>query len=361
MKKYLLLTLLIPLAFLGCSKKEGNQAESPPNSDSGKSQVSPTSQGKKERKILYWVDSMHPWYKSDKPGKAPDCGMDLTPVYEEESGPETIPFSSKVSEMNTVHLSNEKQQLIGVTTEVVERKMLTREIHAAGRVAFDPDLMLAQNDYLIALKTSGGDLSSMQNNLVRATQMRLRVLGMSEGQILDLKKKGRPQTSLLVPEKGEAVWVFGSIFESDLPWVKVGTPAQVALPGSEETFDSQVESIDPMIDYMTRTGRVRLRIPNSQGNLRADMFVRLTLHAHGEEMLAIPNNAVLDTGTRQMTFVDKGEGRFEPREIKLGKRGSDYSEVLSGVSQGDKVVTNANFLLDSESRLKAAVSGMEGH
>jgi Cu(I)/Ag(I) efflux system membrane fusion protein len=239
--------------------------------------------------------------------------------------------------------------------------MLKREIHAAGRVALDPDLVLAQNEYLIALRTSGGDLASYQSSLIRASQMRLRALGMSEAQIQDLKRQRKAQMSLLVPQKGDTVWIFGSVFESDLPWVKVGTPVQVQLPGSSETYESHVESIDPMIDFMTRTGKVRLRLNNLQGELKGDMFVRLTLNAEGSEALTLPDNSILDTGSRQVVFVDKGEGKFEPRAVKLGKRGSGYTEVLSGVSQGEKVVTNANFLLDSESRLKAAISGMEGH
>ncbi len=314
-----------------------------------------TPSAKGEKKILYWVDPMHPWYKSDKPGKAPDCGMDLVPVYEEEGG-ETP--SSKLPGMGTVRLSAEKQQLIGITTEVVERRSLTREITASGRVAFEPDLLTAQREFLVALKTPGGDLSGMQGDLIRAAGMRLKLLGMSEAQIEELKRKGKPQMSLLLPQAGDSVWILGSVFESDLPWVKVGTPVQVTLPGSSETVSSQIESIDPMIDSMTRTGKVRLRVPNPSGALRGDMFVRLLLNAQGEEALVIPENSVLDTGRRQIAFVDKGEGRFEPRELKVGKRGSHFVEVLSGVSAGERVVTNGNFLLDSESRLKAAISGM---
>src|SRR4030095_8088478 len=125
-----------------------------------------------------------------------------------------------------------------------------------------------------------------------------------------------------------------------------------------ETVSDQVESIDPMIDSMTRTGKVRLRIPNPSGALRGDMCVRLLVNEQGKETLALPENSILDTEKRQIAFVDKGEGRFEPRELKLGKRGSHYVEVLSGISAGERVVTNGNFLLDSESRLKAAISGM---
>src|SRR5262245_25893237 len=191
--------------------------------------------------------------------------------------------------MGTVRLATEKQQLIGVTTETVEKRSLTREITASGRVAFDPDLLTAQREFLVALKTPGGDLSEMQGDLIRAAEMRLKLMGMSEAQIEELKRKGKPQTSLLLPKSGDSVWIIGSVFESDLPWVKIGTPVQVTLPGSSEAVSSQIESIDPMIDAMTRTGKVRLRIPNPSGALRGDMFVRLILNAQGEEALVLPD------------------------------------------------------------------------
>ena len=316
-------------------------------------------QAMKEKKIR-WVDPMHPCTSRTSQARPLDCGNGSRPRLR-RSGRDRVSAFENLRYENA-RLSNEKQQLIAnVTTEAVERRMLKREIHAAGRVALDPDLVLAQNEYLIALRTSGGDLASYQSSLIRASQMRLRALGMSEAQIQDLKRQRKAQMSLLVPQKGDTVWIFGSVFESDLPWVKVGTPVQVQLPGSSETYESHVESIDPMIDFMTRTGKVRLRLNNLQGELKGDMFVRLTLNAEGSEALTLPDNSILDTGSRQVVFVDKGEGKFEPRAVKLGKRGSGYTEVLSGVSQGEKVVTNANFLLDSESRLKAAISGMEGH
>jgi Cu(I)/Ag(I) efflux system membrane fusion protein len=333
-----------------------------------KHRQAPSSAMKEEtegQKIEYYTCSMHPFIHKDKPGRCPICGMTLVPVYAEGGTPHvhepTESAPSMVSELSTVRLSGEKQQLIGVTTEPVQRKMLVREIHAPGRVAYDPDLLVAQNEYLIALQTAGGELGSLQSTLVHAATLRLKLLGMSDAQIQQLKRKGKIESSLIVPEKGEPVWIYATLFESDLPWVKVGTPAQIGITGSSEPYSTSVESIDPTIDPMTRTAKARLRIPNPKGDLKPDMFVRVTLNAQAGEMLAIPNNAVLDTGTRQIAFVDQGNGRFEPRELKLGKRGTADIEVLSGVSEGERVVTNANFLIDSESRLKAAISGMVGH
>jgi membrane fusion protein, copper/silver efflux system len=320
--------------------------------------VPPGPQAKKEKKILYWTDPMIPGYKSDKPGKSP-MGMGLTPVYEEETeGTESTP--SKASGMSTVRLSMEKQQLIGVRTEIAEVRPMIREISTAGRVAFNPDLLLAQNEYLIALRSAGGAVQSMQDGLVKAARMRLQILGMTETQIVELGKKNKAQMNLLLPQKGEFAWVYASIYEMDLPWVKVGMPVKAFLPGLSDPQGAVIESIDPMIDPMTRTIQVRFRLPNPQGQIKPEMYVKVLIQAQKGSVLAIPENAVLDTGAHQIAFVDKGDGRFEPRELKLGKRGSGYTEILSGVSQGERVVTDANFFLDSESRLKAAISGMEG-
>jgi membrane fusion protein, copper/silver efflux system len=315
---------------------------------------------KHERKILYYVDSMHPWYKSDKPGIAPDCGMPLTPVYEDEiGGPESAP--SVDLGRTTVQIAEAKQQLIGVKTETMTRQALVREIDAAGRVAFDPDLYIAQSEYLIARRTGGGDLEGLQGQLAQAARSRLQLLGMSEGQIRDLERQGRAQGTLVVAKKGEAVWIYGSIFESELPWVKVGDPVEVQIPNTEESYHSSISSIDPIVNSSTRSAQIRVRVSNANGTLRPDMYVKLKIQAGGGEVLAVPDNAIIETGKRKIAFVEVAPGRFEPRQLKLGRRGTGYAEVLSGLSEGDKVVINGNFLLDSESSLKASISGGHEH
>lgn len=359
---FVLLFMVLFLGVLGCSRKEKSlDSESQKELISPQSN-SPSSEDKKEKKIRYYVDPMHPWYKSDKPGKAPDCGMDLVPVYEEGSSSENS--TTQETGRSTVHLSAEKQQLIGVKTEPIKRRALSREIHATGRVAYHPDLLVAQSEYLVTLKTahiSGSEISGLQNSLVQAAKSKLRLLGMSETQIQELSKKGRPQMSLILPNSGDSVWIYGSIYESDLSWVKAGDTVQVFIPGSSEPHTTSIESIDPTIDPMTRTAQARFRISNSLGFLKPDMYLKLIIQAKEGEVLAIPNSAILSTGIRKIAFIDKGEGKFEPRNLKIGKRGSEYTEVLSGVSEGERVVTSANFLIDSESQLKAAIEDMGGH
>ncbi len=311
-----------------------------------------------EKKILHYVDPMHPQFKSDKPGKSPDCGMDMVPVYEEAGVSQSS--SADTSGRSTVRLSPEKQQLIGVKTEVVTRKPLIREIRTTGRVAFDPDLLLAQNEYLIALKSHPEEsaIADLQNTLVKSSKLRLQLLGMSEDSIRSLSKSGRAQNSLILPQKGGEVWVYGSLFESDLPWVKVGTPVEVWIPGNSDPQQAKVESIDPGIDPMTRTAQVRIRIPNSAGSLKPEMYLKLNIQTQTSDVLSIPSDAVLSTGNRKIAFVDQGNGKFEPRNVKTGRQGTGWVEVLSGVSAGERVVTGANFLIDSESQLKSALSNM---
>lgn len=308
----------------------------------------------KSKKILYYVDPMHPQYKSDKPGKAPDCGMDLVPVYEEG---ENKPKGESVQ--GTIQLSREKQQLIGVKTEEVQERPLIREIHATGRVAYHPDLFVAQSEYLTALQNARlGDptATSFQRGLIQSTKLKLKLLGMSEEQIQELARTRKAQSSLLLPQSEGMNWIYGSIFESDLPWVKTGDTVQVFIPGRSESYQTVIASIDPTIDPMTRTAQIRLRLPQSSGFLKPDLYLKLVIEARVPSALTIPESALLDTGKQTSVFVDRGNGKFEVHAVKVGRRGTGFIEILSGLSKGDRVVTSANFLLDSEFKLKTGVS-----
>jgi Cu(I)/Ag(I) efflux system membrane fusion protein len=265
-----------------------------------------------------------------------------------------------VPDRSSLTLSNEKQQLIGVKTEQVERRPLLREIEASGRVAYDPDLYTAQNDYLIARRTGGGDLGDLQEQLVQAARARLVLMGMNGAQIRELDARGKAQSGLVVPQQGEGVWIYASLFESDFPFVKADTPVEVTLPGSGKTLVSSVASIDPVINPDTRTAQARFKISDTAEVLRPGMFLQAKIRANLGDMLVVPEGAVLDTGKRQLVYLKVDEGRFEPREIKLGRRGSHGAEVLSGLKEGDQVVTQGAFLLDSESSLKASFSGDTG-
>jgi len=156
------------------------------------------------------------------------------------------------------------------------------------------------------------------------------------------------------------VWVLADVPEYELASVELGQAATIrmrSLPG--RSFEGRVVSIYPQIDRETRTTRVRIEIPNPQTLLRADMYADVEIAAGAAKpVVAVPESAVIDTGTRQVVILDKGEGRFEPRKVKTGTRGGGYVEIRRGVVTSDRVVVAANFLIDAESNLKAALAGM---
>jgi RND family efflux transporter MFP subunit len=155
------------------------------------------------------------------------------------------------------------------------------------------------------------------------------------------------------------VWVLADVYESDVPLVQVGMQAELAapyLPG--RAWRGPVTYVNPTVEEKTRTVKVRIELANDGLLLKPDMFVDASLQADLGTGLSVPESAVIDSGGRKLVFVDHGEGHFEPREIRLGVRAGAGFQVLSGLADGERVVTSANFLLDSESSLRSALSGM---
>ena len=153
------------------------------------------------------------------------------------------------------------------------------------------------------------------------------------------------------------IWIIADVAEQDIDAVKIGAAATIkvrSLPGRE--FKGSVALIYPQVNTETRTTKVRIELRNPDGVLLPDMFADVEIASGAEKpVVAVPNGAVIDTGARQIVFIDKGEGRFEPREVKIGTRGEDYTEIREGVGEGDHVVVAANFLIDAESNLKSAL------
>lgn len=156
------------------------------------------------------------------------------------------------------------------------------------------------------------------------------------------------------------IWVIADVPEYDAAAIRKGAAATVRvrnLPG--RPFKATVDLIYPEIQAQTRTTRVRIELPNAEGLFLANMYVEVEV-ASGDPapVVAVPNSAVIDTGDRQIVFVDKGEGRFEPRDVALGARGDDRTEITKGIEAGEKIVVSANFLLDAESNLNAALNAL---
>jgi multidrug efflux pump subunit AcrA (membrane-fusion protein) len=161
--------------------------------------------------------------------------------------------------------------------------------------------------------------------------------------------------NLLLP--GKSVWVYGQVYEYEVQLVRPGQEMVVTVPSLPgRTFRARVVAVDPILNAMTRTARVRALVATPDASLRPETFVHVALHVPLGERVAVPESAVLDTGEHQIVFVLAGGGRFEPRAVALGREAQGYWEVLGGVEPGERVVTSANFLIDSESRFRAALA-----
>ncbi len=369
------------------------------------------------KKILFWVDPMHPAYKSDKPGKAPDCGMELVPVYDDGT---VGAASSTVAGYANVKLTSDRQQLIGVQTGVTEMRSLGRSVRTVGRVAVDekrlfkistkfdgyieklyvnvtgqqirkgqalfsvysPDLLATQQEYLLALR-----VAKQAPSLLAASRQRLLLWDITPAEIMELERTGAARKSITIysPTSGyvlnkiavegarvtpgeplfeianlDHIWVQADVYESELPYIRLGAPATTTLsyiPG--RTWTGRVTFIAPTVDPMTRTVKVRSEFDNADGALKPDMFGDVVIEQPARQVVVVPDSAVLQTGTRSVVFVVRGDGTFEPREVSVGTKSEQFYEVRSGLKAGEKVVTQANFLIDSESRLKAALAEMK--
>jgi Cu(I)/Ag(I) efflux system membrane fusion protein len=245
---------------------------------------------------------------------------------------------------------------------------------------YSPELASTQAEYAAASQAG-------MKKLADSSLARLRNWGIDVSQVTELDFTGKPHQTLtlrapasgIVLEKtavqgmrfmaGETlykiadlstVWVTAEVFEQDLAMVKAGQKASISISAyPDHEFSARVAYVYPTLNSQTRTTQIRLELANPQGLLKPGMYAEVHLAATGKnQVVAIPNSAVIDSGTRQVALVEVAEGHFEPRELKLGMRSEDYVEVLSGIGEGEKIVTSANFLIDAESNLKAALSGM---
>jgi hypothetical protein len=318
------------------------------------------------RKILYWTDPMIPDYKADGPGKSP-MGMDLVPVYEEEEGGSTAGAASPAG-YAPVLITPQKQQLIGVTTAPVQRRSMTKTIRTVGRIAYDPELYQTEAEYLQSLKAlqqaqpdTNAEATEQARRLMESSRMKLRLLGLSQQLIDEMADWDGPDKSLLLADPSGRVWLYAPIYEFELPFVSVGQTVTIesqAIPGM--TLSGTIRSIDSVLDPSTRSARVRAVVTGPEGMLKPEMYVNASIVVNIGDVLAIPEEAVFDTGTKRIVFVDKGQGLFEPRDVTIGLKADGYSEVKAGVAEGESVVTSGNFLIDSESRLRGARQGVSG-
>jgi Cu(I)/Ag(I) efflux system membrane fusion protein len=352
---------------------------------------------------------MHPSVHAHEPGTCPVCSMTLTPVTraDEQSG--------------VVQLDEARQRAIGVRTEKTIKAPLTLDIRAVGKLTYDetrlqdvvmkvsgflsglrvtamgqpvkkgeplfqlysPELYAAQQDYLLARSSRealGG--SGRGDELVRAAETRLSLLGLSAEQIRAVANSGAPIEKLTfsAPASGyviektvvegaairagdrvfriaalDKVWVEADVFEADLGRITKGQAATITLSYiPDRSFEGKVTFVYPYLDPNARTGRVRIELPNAGLELKPDMYANVAFHLVLPDRLQIPTSAILYTGPRRIVLVDLGNGRLGPREVKIGAQAGDRAEVLSGLQEGEAVVVAGNFLIAAESRIRSS-------
>ncbi|OGR68680.1 MAG: hypothetical protein A2081_03830 [Elusimicrobia bacterium GWC2_61_19] len=307
-----------------------------------------------QRKVMFYRNPMNPAITSKVPMKD-EMGMDYLPVYDDAAG------AAMVAGRGTVSLTPEKQRMIGLKTEKAAYRPLFRTVRASGKVAYDPDLYRAISEYRESLaayeKIKAGSWQEAIDRakaVVDSSKLRLRQLGISGEQLDSINTDPGRYDNLLLPE--DKVWIYAQIYEYESASVKAGQKASItssAYPGRE--FSGTVRSVDPIFSEETRTLRARIETDNPGRELRSEMYVEAAIKTNLGTVLAVPVSAVLNTGEKEIAFVLKGEDSFEPREVRTGGRNDDYAEIISGLRAGEKVVTTANFMIDSESRMKAAL------
>src|SRR5262245_251065 len=260
---------------------------------------------------------------------------------------------------------------------------------------YSPDLVATQEEYLLALRarrqfeaSSFAGVSARTNSLLEAARRRLELWDITPAQISAIEREGKARRDLTIysPVSGvvteraayhhgrfvnpemdlytivdlSTVWINGEVYEYELPFVKTGLNAEIEFPydGGKRTLRGKVTFVYPYLEEKTRTAKIRFAFTNPNFVLKPDMFVNVNLKINLGNKLVVPEDAVLDTGTEQYVFVDKGGGYFEPRAVKLGPEAGGNHAIESGLKAGERVVTAANFILDSESRLKGAFANM---
>jgi len=375
-----------------------------------------------ERKVLYYRNPMGLPDTSPLP-KQDSMGMDYTPVYadEEVSNNQVKISSDKVQKLGvkTEQVLSRKmvhtlravgqfqvnEQRLSTVTPKFEGYIEKLYVNTTGQPVkrgqpllevYSPELVSAQEEYLIAWhgrqSLSNGSTESLLGvgQLAESALKRLRNWDISDAQLQRLKKDGKATRTLtlyspangVVLEKaavqgmrfmpGEplfmiadlsTVWLLADVFEQDIALVDVGQTVKITLnayPGKALT--GKIDYIYPTVSAETRTAKVRVVMANPDGILKPEMYASIQLMAgHGDSVIAVPDSAVIDSGTRQVVLVQLAEGLYEPREVKLGMRSDGYVEVAAGLREGENVVVRANFLIDAESNLKAALASFGEH
>jgi Cu(I)/Ag(I) efflux system membrane fusion protein len=356
----------------------------------------------------YYTCPMHPSVKSDHPGACPVCGMNLVKHTEQ------VEMSKEEHQLlGQLALSPTKQVLANVSTSIAQKMTLEKEIRAVGKIAYaeqnfrqistrfpgrveklyltyegqqvnkndpvadvySPEAISAQQEYLLAKE-------SKSEKLLQQSKQKLFLWGFTESQMKELDKSRAVKNTFTLHSPiggtvlkknvqqqqyvsaGEnlfdvadlsTVWMYTDVYEYEIQGVKVGQTVEATSDAyPNKIFTGRITFISPTVDPSSRTIRIRAEMPNIDGKLKLDMFVNTTLKIKLSEAIVVPITAVLSTGTRQVVWVQKDAGIFEPRLVKVGERSNEYVQILDGINEGETIVTSGGYLIDSESQLEAA-------
>jgi len=411
MKKTILIVVSMLLAgalFFGCGNGSKKSAE---GNDTLK-----TVSAEKEKKILYYYDPMHPWFKFDHPGFAPDCGMELVPKYAGEG-----------DDSNIITIDPAMVQNIGVVVAPVERRELTRTINTYGvvvpdekkindintrvsgwieklyfdytgmnvkkgepmAVIYSPELIAAEQEFLqsVSFAQVSGKSVTQPDALIKSARDRLTFFGMSNKEIDELQTTGKIIDRVVIHSPADGVileknifegqrisagqtlfrvanlshvWILADVFKIDMPFLKIGSPATVSY-SSAATYKGVVDFVYPEVDATARSVKARISLNNPGLVLKVGQFVNVAIHSSiSYDAIAVPAQSVINTGLRQVVAVAIGGGKFEIRNVKLGAYADGYYEILEGLHEGENIVTSGQFLIDSDANLKSAGAAMAG-
>jgi Cu(I)/Ag(I) efflux system membrane fusion protein len=363
---------------------------------------------------------MHPSIVQDHPGDCPVCGMKLVKIERTDVAPDglsgvTIDFARQ--QLIGLKIAHAERGPVGGAwrtggriavdeTRVhhvnVKVSGFMERVHAdfVGRAIrrgeplysiYSPELLAAQQELLLALETRrrlarAGGMVSDGDDLVAASRRKLELWDVPQAEIARIEQSGQASRTVTFasPASGvltkkdvvpgmrvnagdmpfeivdlSRVWLLADAYESDLRRVKVGMAATVTLRAfPDRTFTGRVAFVDPILDPKTRTAKVRVEVPNPAGDLKPEMFGDVAFQGEGRRALRIPADAVIHSGTRNVVFVALPDGKFQPREVRVGESSGEFVEIVAGLESGDGVVTRANFLVDSESRLRASLAAL---
>ena len=365
------------------------------------------------RKALYYHDPMFPQQKFDKPGKSPFMDMQLVPVYgDEKPGADSgVTVSARAQQnlgMRTAlaEVVEFRQEMPAVgTVQVDERRIARAEVRAAGWVEklhvravndpvragqvlaeiYSPDLVAAQEEYLLARRMA--QANATEEPLVRAGRRRLESMGLRDAEIRRIEQSGAAirRVPLVAPISGivselgvregamlqagapaftltdlSSVWIVVEVPEAQGALLRPGLRAEVSVPTAPgRTFEGMLDYVYPELSAQTRTLKARITLPNPRLELKPGMFVTAALVSAARKVLAVPTEAVIQTGTRNVVIVMDGE-RFRPATVKTGAEIDGRTEIREGLKPGERVVASGQFLIDSESSLKGALDRLEG-